>query len=122
MEQQRSFYLKQWREKRGLTQGQLAKLAGISESHVANLERGVKRYNEGNLQSLASALGIKVWELVGRDPGEDDVSLDLIFRDASPRLKRQAERVLRSLVQEDESTPGGAKRDDDHDQSGRKAG
>ena len=56
-----------WREKRGLTQCELAKLSGISQVTISALEIG--RNSGGNLDTielLADALGLSIDEYVGR--------------------------------------------------------
>ena len=55
-----------WREKRGLTQPELAKLSGISQVTISALEIG--RNSGGNLDTielLADALGLSIDEYVG---------------------------------------------------------
>ena len=58
--------MRKWREKRGLTQPELAKLSGISQVTISALEIG--RNSGGNLDTielLADALGLSIDEYVG---------------------------------------------------------
>ncbi len=58
--------MRMWREKRGLTQPELAKLSGISQVTISALEIG--RNSGGNLDTielLADALGLSIDEYVG---------------------------------------------------------
>jgi transcriptional regulator with XRE-family HTH domain len=49
--------IKEAREKKGWSQTKLAKLAGVSQSHLTRLERGVKTPREGTLRKIGTALG-----------------------------------------------------------------
>ena len=58
--------MRKWREKRGLTQPELAKLSGISQVTISALEIG--RNSGGNLDTielLADALGLSIDAYVG---------------------------------------------------------
>ena len=58
--------MRMWREKRGLTQPELARLSGISQVTISALEIG--RSSGGNLDTielLADALGLSIDEYVG---------------------------------------------------------
>ena len=60
--------MRKWREKRGLTQPELAKLSGISQVTISALEIG--RNSGGNLDTielLADALGLSIDEYVGHE-------------------------------------------------------
>jgi DNA-binding XRE family transcriptional regulator len=53
-----------WRAKRGMTQARLAKLAGTTQPHVADLESGKHGGSLEIMARIAKALKIKVDELV----------------------------------------------------------
>lgn len=95
----RTFYLKEWRQHRELTQEQLAERAGISTSHLANVERGVKRYNEDILEGLAQALQCEPWELIGRNPSLPDAEVTRIWQRIPPAVRPQAQRTLESFAE-----------------------
>ena len=60
--------MRKWREKRGLSQCELAKLSGISQVTISALEKG--RNSGGNLDTielLADALGLSIDEYVGHE-------------------------------------------------------
>ena len=60
--------MRMWREKRGLSQCELAKLSGISQVTISALEIG--RNSGGNLDTielLADALGLSIDEYVGHE-------------------------------------------------------
>ena len=62
------YNLKKIREERGLTQGELAKLSGISRVTINRIENGMQReIMVGNLNKLADALGCSVSELISEN-------------------------------------------------------
>lgn len=57
--------LKELREKRGLTQEQLADLSGVNQSAISFIENGTTASPKlDTLQKLARALGVSLEELV----------------------------------------------------------
>ncbi|GMT40908.1 MAG: hypothetical protein IEMM0001_1643 [bacterium] len=56
--------LKVWREFRCMTQGQLAKQAGISQGQVALIECGKREGKVSVLKGLANALNVDLDDLV----------------------------------------------------------
>ena len=81
--------IKEIRKKRGLTQVQLAKKAGISQSALSDIESQIssKRPSATTIQLLASALGTTVAELMGetaetRLPTDDEIKFALFGGDA----------------------------------------
>ena len=60
--------MRKWREKRGLTQCELAELSGINQATISALEKG--RNSGGNLDTielLADALSLSIDEYVGHE-------------------------------------------------------
>lgn len=56
-------HLRRWRLRSGLSQEDLAELAGISRSTVHNAEKGDREVLPSTLQSIAKALKLKPHEL-----------------------------------------------------------
>lgn len=56
--------VKEWRERRGLTQEQLAEKAGISRTYLARLETARHDPTLSMLEKLAKALRVKVGRLL----------------------------------------------------------
>jgi ribosome-binding protein aMBF1 (putative translation factor) len=52
-----------WREHLGLTQREVAKRAGITQSAVSQMERAENSLNNATLEKLARAMGIRVEQL-----------------------------------------------------------
>lgn len=65
--------LRNARRRSGLTQADLAQIAGISQNYVAQIEGGTRAPSIRVMQSLAKAIGIQVSDLVA----EADVSEQL---------------------------------------------
>ena len=53
-----------WREYRGLTQAELAAMAGVGKSYLSQVERGGKSGSLRLMRRLASALGVDMEDLV----------------------------------------------------------
>lgn len=70
MSNARPFYLKQWREYRGLSQQRLADRMETSKGYISDLERGKRRYNQDLLEALAEALMCEPADLLMRDPSD----------------------------------------------------
>ena len=65
--------LKSIREKQQLTKSDLAEKAGLSSRTVHDLENGRRdRIQEKTLMLLAQALDVSIFELLGREPSEED--------------------------------------------------
>jgi len=54
-----------WREHFGLTQTELASMAGMSQSALARLEKGNTSPRTSTLRRIADAMGIDVRQLIG---------------------------------------------------------
>ena len=52
------------RAERGISQEQLAELAGIHRTYVGSVERSERNVSIDNIERLANALGVTVVELV----------------------------------------------------------
>jgi transcriptional regulator with XRE-family HTH domain len=52
------------RQKKGLTQEQLAEISGFSQQYISGLERGQRNPTVVTLYELASALGVSHLDLV----------------------------------------------------------
>jgi transcriptional regulator with XRE-family HTH domain len=55
--------LKVLRVTRGLSQGDVARLSGLSQSHISNLERGVRPRTTNEVEAVAKALGVSTTAL-----------------------------------------------------------
>ena len=58
------FNMRRIREEKGLTQVQLAKLAGLHRAYIGQIERGEKNIGLKNLQRIAKALRVHPRELL----------------------------------------------------------
>lgn len=62
--------LRELREKRGLTQGALAKLAGLRRATIISLEQGQSSPRLMTLDKLAAALDVPVGRLLIKRPAQ----------------------------------------------------
>lgn len=63
--------LRELREERGLTQAQLAEMAGIERSQLSKIERGKEPANTRRLETFAKVLDVGVHDLI-EDDGTGD--------------------------------------------------
>ena len=56
--------IREWRNARFLTQGELGQIVGVSYFTVSNWELGIKQPRARNLRALAEALGIKPEQII----------------------------------------------------------
>ena len=56
--------LREWRERRAMTQVDLSRASGVSQDGISKMERGVRSVQPGTAKRLAQALRIDVGELV----------------------------------------------------------
>lgn len=99
--------IKRIRGLRGLTQAQLAEIAGLSTIGISNIETGTRHPRPGTLEAIAKALGVSEIELHGgRSPG---ASLDLNNSELIGRivaiLPTLNEGELRNILATAESSP-----------------
>lgn len=84
--------LKRIREVKGMTMQEAANAAGISRMAYHNIEKGIAKPRVSNLQKLAKALGVKVFDLVRSVPELHSVR----FRALKWKTKRS--RLLREEI------------------------
>jgi transcriptional regulator with XRE-family HTH domain len=62
-------FVKRLRKERGLTQEQLAQLAGVSRDTIIQIEKGQKEHGYSTIESVVMALGGNVEEIRGEPRG-----------------------------------------------------
>lgn len=85
-------YLAEWREKKGLTQQQLADRLGASDVTISRWETGRRRPNLDAQEAISEALGIEAVDL-RRHPSQP--SADALLRDQPPEI---VDMVLKQIL------------------------
>lgn len=93
----RSWYLREWRKHRGLTQQQLADLLNTTKGYVSQLESGKRNYTQRQLEALADALKCLPGDLLMRDPGDGE-SLWSVWSEIPDEKREDAIAVLKALA------------------------
>jgi transcriptional regulator with XRE-family HTH domain len=88
-------FLKDWREKRGLTQDQLAERLDTGKDQVSRWENRKRGMSAEVLEALADALNIQPYDIF-RDPKRP--SADELLSRASPEIRRQAFAIIETLI------------------------
>lgn len=76
--------VKKMRRAKGLTQAQLAELAGVEQATVSRLERNDVRITMRQIHMIADALGASLSELFANDRSEAESVLVEAFRSLPP--------------------------------------
>lgn len=102
-------YIKEWREKRGLSLRRLADRLEyspggdplISHTSIGRIEKGQQPYSQPILEAIAAALGVSAWMLLEVNPEKDGDVIDITLRlnKAPPELRDQAISILNALLQ-----------------------
>lgn len=58
--------IKAFRQAKGVTQDQLAELAGLNRAHLYRLENGKQSMTLRTLKIIADTLGVRVRDLIGK--------------------------------------------------------
>lgn len=104
----RKTYIKEWREKRGLSLRRLADRLEhtpggdllISHTSIGRIEKGQQPYSQPILEAIAGALGVTASMLLEMNPEKDGDVIDITLRlnKAPPELRRQAIDILEALL------------------------
>ena len=86
-----TYYFKQWRKYRGLTQEMLAERIHATASTISQLETGKQGFTNSTLEALAEALNCQPGDLLMRDPLKVDAiwSIQDQFLKATPDQQKQ---------------------------------
>lgn len=101
-------YIKEWREKRGLSLRRLADRLEhtpggepiISHASIGRIEKGQQPYSQPILEAIADALGVAPVMLLEVNPEKDGDVIDITLRlnEASPELRKQAIDIIEALL------------------------
>ena len=89
------WYVREWREKRGLTQDALASRLETDKSVISQLENGKRRMNDGWIAVFSFAFGIEPSDLL-RDPNAP--TLEELLSNASPADRLMVVEFIKRLT------------------------
>lgn len=101
-------FIREWREFRGLTQGQVGERVGVylserglgdgySHASIGRIENGKMAYTQPVLEAIADALNTDPASLLMRNPAQEDAIWSL-WEQAQPAQRRQIIRVIKGLL------------------------
>lgn len=90
-------FIRQWREKKGMSLDALAARVPMDKGNLSKVERGLLPYNQEMLERLADALDTEPASLLMRDP-TDPEAIWSIWDKAKPGQRRQISEVAAALV------------------------
>ncbi len=85
------------REKRGITTNKLANLAGISQSHLREIELGMRNPTVDTLSYFCDALGVSLEEFFCEEKRELDPALLTSLKKLTPEQQQTLADFLRSV-------------------------
>jgi transcriptional regulator with XRE-family HTH domain len=98
MADQERNYLRAWREKKGMTQEDLADAAGTTKAVISLLENEKRPLSSKWLRLFAEVLGTTPGRILDVDPNEVSADVLDIWDHIRVENRAQAVRVLRSLT------------------------
>lgn len=90
-------YIKQWRKKKGWSQGTLADAIGVSTATISQIENAKTPYNQGQLEGIAYVLGCEPADLLMRNP-TDPSAIWSLWDQAKPAERQQIVRLFEALL------------------------
>lgn len=91
--------LKAIRLSRGLSQKDLAEMAGVQQATVSKVENGYDGVTLRTLNALANALRVDVMDLISSDRASAEIALLQAFRNLSPERQQGWLDLAAALVQ-----------------------
>lgn len=93
-------YVREWRQKRGLTQEQLAERVDRSRGLISQIESGTTLLTEDLIYALADAFQCEPGDLLRVNPLKEGIVIDITdsLIGASPSLQAEALGFVRGLV------------------------
>lgn len=91
-------HLKELRKARKISQAELAKLSGLSQSAISAIEQGVNEPTSVSVQQLAKALGMKPGELLGEADSGGFTAEELQLISAYRTLTAQGREYIRQQI------------------------
>lgn len=105
----RRTYIKEWRNRRGLSLRRLAERLEqtpggdlmLSHASIGRIEAGKQPYSQSTLEAIADALGVTAAMLLEVNPEKDGDVIDITLRlnKAPPELRKQAIDIIQALLQ-----------------------
>lgn len=89
------WFIKEWRQRKGLTQEQLATRLDTNKGQVSKLERGDQRMNDYWILGISEALGISPGDLL---TPPDRPTLDDLLREASQEQVSKIRDIVRAFL------------------------
>lgn len=93
----RPTFIRQWREKRGMSLSELADRVPMDKGNLSKVERGLLPYNQEMLERLSDALQTEPASLLMRDP-TDSEALWTLWDKAKPGVRAQITEVAAAII------------------------
>jgi predicted transcriptional regulator len=81
-EEVNDYFFREWREAKGLSRGQLAKLMKLTTSAVSRVESGQRKWTQTYCEDFARVIGCHVYDPLMHRPGNTHGSVDTVISQA----------------------------------------
>lgn len=88
-----------WRESKGLSTYKLAKLSGVSQTYLREIEQGSKQPTVEIVDKICTALGITLSEFFAEEEGSQIDTRAAHLADGATELPPEAEKELEQLME-----------------------
>jgi len=93
----RPTFIRAWRKKKRLSQGELGEAVGVSTATISQIENGKTGYSQANIEAIARALGCEVIDLLSRHP-DDPEGIWTLWERADIEQRRQMVRMFAAML------------------------
>lgn len=90
-------FIKQWRKKKGWSQGELGEAIGVSTATISQIENGKTGYSQANIEAIARALECHVIDLLARHP-DDPEGMWTLWERANAGQRQQMVRMFAAML------------------------
>ena len=88
-------FIREWREARGLSLGQMERFVPYTKSAMSRVENGLRPYYQEFLEAYARVIGCQPGDLINRPPGGVDELFTIL-----PELDRDAQRAVLAVTKQ----------------------
>jgi transcriptional regulator with XRE-family HTH domain len=96
-------YMRQWREARGLSLGEMQRMIPFSKSTMSRIENGLRPYYQDILEAYARVIGCQPGDLVNRPPGGPE-ELWTILSDCDSHTLAQILSITKVLIKQSDQS------------------
>jgi DNA-binding XRE family transcriptional regulator len=90
-------FIREWRKKKGLSQGELGEAIGVSTATISQIENGKTGYSQAHIEAIARVLQCQVIDLLARHP-DDPEGMWTLWERAGTDQRKQMVRMFAAML------------------------